>query len=72
MAAHTGTTARRLGIGAATIVLGGLLTACGSGSATGSLAAGVGRAQWPDFQTVLTDKAVLKQTLPNRAAAKAG
>ncbi|MEU9042937.1 MULTISPECIES: hypothetical protein [unclassified Kitasatospora] len=66
MAAHIGTTARGLGIGIASVVLGGALTACGSGPVSGELAAGAQK--WPDFQTVLSDKVALKQTLPGRAA----
>ncbi|RKT20213.1 hypothetical protein BX285_4697 [Streptomyces sp. 1114.5] len=66
MVARIGTTARGLGIGMAAVVLGGVLSACGSSPISGDLAAGAQK--WPDFRTVLSDKVALKQTLPGRAA----
>ncbi|MFF7995750.1 hypothetical protein ACFZDG_39020 [Kitasatospora xanthocidica] len=66
MAARIGTGARGLGIGIATIVLGGALSACGSSAISGELAAGAQK--WADFTTVLSDKVALKRTLPDRSA----
>ncbi|MER7582491.1 hypothetical protein [Kitasatospora sp. NPDC097691] len=66
MAAHIGATARGLGIGIASIVLGGALTACGSSPLSDQMAPGAQK--WVDFETVLSDKDALKHTVPDRAA----
>ncbi|MER7765853.1 hypothetical protein [Kitasatospora sp. NPDC096140] len=66
MAAHIGATARGLGIGIASVVLGGALTACGSGALSDQLAPGAQK--WADFKTVLADKDTVKRALPDSAA----
>ncbi|MER6299736.1 hypothetical protein ABT247_09190 [Kitasatospora sp. NPDC001539] len=66
MTVHTGAAARGLGLGLASILLGGALSACGSSPVTGALAGTVAQ-QWVDFPTVLADESTVKQTLPDPA-----
>ncbi|MFD8705093.1 hypothetical protein ACFV1W_21160 [Kitasatospora sp. NPDC059648] len=66
MATHTGAATKALGIGVASILLGGALSGCGSSAVTGALNGTVAQ-KWVDFATVLGDEDTVKQTLPDPA-----
>ncbi|MFI9162452.1 hypothetical protein [Kitasatospora aureofaciens] len=67
MAGRIVAAAQGLGVGMASILLAGALSACSSGPAAGPSAAAVPQ-KWVDFPSVLADEDALKQTLPDPAS----